>query len=112
MTEPSFRPAEERDLPGILEIYNGYILNTTATFHIRPVALETMREIIRPGHPLYRSFVVEEGGVLRGYVLLMRYHEREAYDRTAEVTIYLAPDAVSRGIGGRALCFIEGVAAQ
>lgn len=112
MDQLIFRPTEEKDLPAALDIYNYYVENTTATFHIGRVGLDTMRGILRPGDTRHPSFLIEENGAPRGYVLLIRFHEREAFRKTAEVTVYLAPGAGGRGLGGAALDFIEGVAGK
>jgi len=42
-----------------------------------------------------------------GWVILARYKPREAYDGSAEVTIYLDPQYPRRGVGSAALTFIE-----
>ncbi len=102
-----FDETQESDLDEILTIYNYYILNSTATFSIEPLTKEEMSKIMFSGHVRYKSFVMREEGELLGYVLLNRYKPREAYDRTAEVTIYLRHDLVRRGLGTKALAFIE-----
>ena len=99
-------------LDDILKIYNDYILNSTATFSIEPIDKEEMKHIVYSGHERFLSYVIIEEDMIVGYVLLARYKAREAYDRTAEVTIYLRPDCIGRGIGRQALQFIESVATE
>jgi phosphinothricin acetyltransferase len=48
-----------------------------------------------------------------GYAYLAPYHERSAYRHTAEDSVYVAPDARGRGVGGQLLARLlqEGAAA-
>ena len=47
--------------------------------------------------------VWESGGRIVGFASASRFREREAYNRTAEASIYVAPAARRKGVG-RALC--------
>jgi len=49
-----------------------------------------------PGHQL---FIAEDGRRIVGYAGTGRFRSKAAYDTTAEVTVYCAPDATRRGIG-------------
>ena len=44
---------------------------------------------------------------MTGYCYLTRHKPRQAYDRTAEVTIYLKPGFQKKGIGRLALTHLE-----
>jgi len=108
----SFSGLTEAELPEILRIYNYYVLNSTATFHLEPLSEKEMRELVFFNHPRYRTFVIRDESGILGYVLLCPFNKREAYSRTAEVTIYLRHDVTGKGVGGRALEFIEEFARQ
>lgn len=95
------RPAIRADLPQITAIYNHYVLHTAITFDLEPVRPEQRMgwfdehtEAAR-----YQLFVTEDGGRILGYAGTGRFRSKAAYDTTAEVTIYCAPDATGRGIG-------------
>lgn len=105
-----FSPVAERHLDAIREIYDYYILNTTATFHDRPISLPELREFLYIGDPRYPSFVLEDNGEIIGYCFLTRYKKRQSYDRTAEISIYLRPEYTNRGIGRIALGHLEDAA--
>lgn len=112
MVQVSFLEITEAYLPQVLEIYNHYIENSTATFHIQPLTLEEMRRIVFFPDPRLKTYLVLDRENLAGYCILGRYKEREAYGITAEVTIYLHPKYTGRGIGSQALKFIERLARQ
>lgn len=105
-----FEPLGHSQLPAIAGIYNWYVANSTATFHTEPVTPENMLEFLYIDHPRYKSFVIKSNGELAGYCFLTYHKKRQAYDRTAEVTIYLHPDFRGRGIGQQALGHLEKVA--
>jgi L-amino acid N-acyltransferase YncA len=97
----------ENDLPFVKEVYDHYILHSTATFHLTPITLEELSSFIPIGHPVYKSYIIYAGGQPCGYCYIARYKNREAYDRTAEVTLYLHPERKGKGIGKEAMKLME-----
>lgn len=112
MDNLEFNKLTPEELPAVLDIYTYYIENSTATFHMHPLSLDEMRGIVFFEDPKYRTFTIKMDGELCGYVLLTRYKPREAYDGTAEVTVYLKPEYTGRGMGEEAIRFIEKFARQ
>ena len=107
MSEYLFEEIQAEHLPDVREIYTYYILNSTATFHQHILSLAEMRELVFFDNPKYITYIILDQGKLCGYVLLTQHKKREAYDTTAEVTIYLQPNYTGKGLGSRALKFIE-----
>ena len=103
----TFLPTEDDDVARLLPVYNHYVRTDTATFHTEEIDEDTFRALLFPGYPRYDSWTIRASGQLSGYVILARYKPREAYDGTAEVTIYLDPKFVRQGLGSAALRFIE-----
>jgi phosphinothricin acetyltransferase len=101
MSKPIVRPAALADLVQITEIYNHYVRNTPITFDIEPVTPEQRIGWFREhtGGPRYRLLVAEEDGRILGYAGTGRFRAKAAYDTTAEVTVYCAPDSAGRGLG-------------
>jgi len=86
-----------------LQIYNYYIENSTATFSIEPIGPNAMEKLAFSGLERFPAFVLLVEGKVVGYSLLNRYKPREAYDKTAEVTIYIAQEHLKKGYGQQAL---------
>jgi L-amino acid N-acyltransferase YncA len=107
MDEVLFRDLKESDLPQVLSIYTHYILNTTVTCQISPIDLDEIRSTVMPVSPRYKSYAIELAGNFCGYALFTRFKTREAFDNTAEVTIYLDQSVTGKGIGNKALSLIE-----
>lgn len=99
------RPAVPADLPGLLEIYNEAVLNTTATYDYEPRTLEHRAEWFaerqREGYPVLVA--VDEAGRVLGWSALNPFHLRVGYRFTAENSVYVAPDQRGRGLGGQLL---------
>lgn len=100
----------EEHIEDALKIYNYYILNSTATFSVEPLDEDGLRKLAFTGLERFPSFALLEGDKLVGYSLLNRYKPREAYDTTAETTIYLDKDTTGKGYGSKALAHLEEVA--
>ena len=103
----TFTSVTEDDLPAILEIYNHYVLNSTATFHEHLLNLDEMRQMLFFNDPRYGAFLIKQAEDVCGYCILARFHEREAYRGTTTVTVYLNPAWLGQGIGRAALDFLE-----
>ncbi|MGL5379698.1 GNAT family N-acetyltransferase [Clostridium sp.] len=109
MEKVKFRKVQEEDIEALRKIYMYYVENSTATFHIGDISYNEMKDILFSQDELYESFVIYDDEII-GYVLLAPYKKREAYRRSAEVTIYLKAGINKNGIGTRAINFVEEVA--
>ncbi|WP_247901506.1 GNAT family N-acetyltransferase [Paenibacillus pabuli] len=108
----SFEEITEQDLTEVREIYNYYVSNTTISFHTEELTLEEIKTSVMNQNPRFKSFVIKEENEMKGYVLITQYKSKQAYDFSGEVTIYLKPGTVGKGIGGKALRYIEDVARE
>lgn len=101
MAEVSIRKAEQRDLPRLTEIYNYYVIHTPITFDTEPYTPEQRSEWFVQFAPTgrYRLLVAEADRVVLGYAGSTRFRPKPGYDTTVELTIYIAPEAIGRGIG-------------
>lgn len=107
-----FEEMHEEYLDEIRQIYSYYVLNTTATFHVQIPTREQMRQMVFFNNEKYKTFVILRNNLIGGYVLITQYKNREAYDATAEVTVYLKPESAGEGIGSIAIKYIEEYAKQ
>jgi L-amino acid N-acyltransferase YncA len=99
----SLRLAREADLPAINAIYNHYVLHATCTYQLVPETEDGRRAwFLRHGekHPVT---VAEIGREIVGWGALNVFNSREAYARTVENSVYVAPEWHRRGIGGALL---------
>lgn len=109
------RPATHADLPGILEIYNDAVLNTTATYDYEPRTLEHrtqwFEERQRDRYPIFVA--VDDAGRVVGWSALNPFHARMGYRFTSENSVYVAADMRGKGVGKLLLApLIEGAKAR
>ncbi len=104
MSELLIRPYAAADIPAVTRIYGHYVRDTVITFETsEPDEAEMASRFVTiasKGHPL---LIGEIDGKVVGYAYASTYRPREAYRFTCEDSIYLAPDAVGQGLGGKLL---------
>lgn len=93
------RIAQLEDLEGLLEIYNYEVEHGVATFDRNLKTLEEWRLWFDShnvgNHPL---IVAEKEGRVAGYASLSSYRDKEAYEKTVELSVYIHPDFRRQGI--------------
>jgi phosphinothricin acetyltransferase len=101
---------KETDYPTIKEIFDYYILNSTATFFTEKISIQELKKTVLTDHPKYKSYLVKYQENICGFCYFSQFKKRQAYDRTAEVSVYLKPDFTGKGIGIKTLQKLEKVA--
>ncbi|MFF5704579.1 GNAT family N-acetyltransferase [Streptomyces sp. NPDC012794] len=95
------RPGLEADLEELTELYNHYVRETAVTFDTVPFTPEQRRPWLH-SHPQdgpHRLLVAWAGDRIAGYTTSSPFRPKPAYASSVEVSVYLAPHAVGRGIG-------------
>lgn len=94
------RFASPEDSQALLDIYRQYI-DIDITFEYTLPTQEEFAQRISSTLERYPYLVCQEEGAVLGYAYAHPERERAAYQWNAELSIYLAPDAVGRGVGKR-----------
>jgi L-amino acid N-acyltransferase YncA len=105
-----FNPITKENIPEALEIYNWYVLNSTATFHLEAVPQIELERMVFLGHNKYQSFVILFDNKICGFCYLSQFRYKEAYDKSAEITLYLKQGFLGKGIGKTTLSYLEKIA--
>jgi len=94
------RDATREDAARVCEIYNHYVAGSIVTFEQEPVTVSDMRGRIATSGAEHPWLVVERDidGVV-GFAFASPWKSRCAYRHSVETSVYLAPDAVGRGLG-------------
>ncbi|WP_331507948.1 N-acetyltransferase family protein [Lachnoclostridium edouardi] len=96
------RKAEKRDIKELTYIYNYEVENGVATFDIYPKTEEEreswFKEHSSSVHPL---LVAVKDGKVAGYASLSPYRDKEAYEATVELSVYIHPEYRKQGIAGK-----------
>jgi phosphinothricin acetyltransferase len=95
------RDATPDDAQRLAEIYNYYILNSTATFEEDPLTEGQMADRIEAVTKTYPWLVAERDGEVAGYAYASQFKSRCAYRKTVETSIYFDRGHTSKGMGAR-----------
>ena len=108
------RFAQESDMDQITKIYNYYVLNSYCTFDIKPVDIEYFKNIFNKTK--YFIVAIDNSEMffsninntvldnkpqykIYGYAYLSKFKDREAYENTSEISIYVHNKYTNRKIG-------------
>lgn len=98
------RDATPDDIAAVQAIYAHHVLHGLGTFETTPPDVEEMRrrhaQITGDGFPY---LVAEDAGRILGYAYANHFRTRAAYRNTVEDSIYVAADAIGRGVGASLL---------
>jgi L-amino acid N-acyltransferase YncA len=103
-TAPALREARPGDGADLQRIYAHHVLHGFGSFEEIPPDAEVMerRRTAVQEHGL-PYLVAEAAGRVLGFAYAGRYRPRSAYRFTVEDSVYVAPDAMGRGVGSRLL---------
>ena len=97
----NIRTVKLEDAAQIAKIYNYYIENTHHTFETEPHTAEEMQNRIAELIENYPYLVAESDGEIIGYAYAAPFRRRQAYEFSAEVSIYIKNEVKHQGIGGQ-----------
>lgn len=93
------RTAAAADAEALLDIYAPYVTATAITFEYEVPSADEFRGRIERTLAGYPYLVAELNGTVAGYAYAGVFKDRAAYDRTAEMTVYVDKDMKGLGIG-------------
>lgn len=98
------RAATYDDLPGILEIYNDVIQNTTAVYSYQPHTLAIRQQWFAERNTNnFPVFVYETDGLVAGFSSYGPFRTWPAYKYTVENSVYVHPNYRGQGIAKQLL---------
>lgn len=98
------RPATVADIDAVRDIYAHYVHTSVATFELEPPSREELLARLGAVRATGLPYLVAAvDGRITGYAYCAPWKSRPAYRYTVEDSVYIAPDAVGMGIGGRLL---------
>ena len=94
------RASRPQDAPALAAIYGHHVLNGFGTFEEVPPSAEEMagrrQAVVDRGLPY---LVAEDAGQVLGFAYAAPFRPRAAYRYTVEDSVYIAPEAIGRGVG-------------
>lgn len=99
MKKIEIRTATAADAEELSAIYAPYVAETAVSFEIDVPTAEDFAERITKTLEKYPYFAAESEGEIVGYAYASAFKARAAYDRAAELSIYVKRGFSGRGIG-------------
>jgi phosphinothricin acetyltransferase len=94
------RQAAREDLPAIVEIYNATIPSRLVTADLEPVSVESRVGWFEQHTPGFRPlWVADHAARIAGWLSFSTFYGRPAYDKTAELSVYIGEAFRNRGLG-------------
>ena len=93
------RPFKIEDVQQLLEIYNYYVLNSTATFDVELLTFEAFSDKVTRINKEYPFIVYVEGDTILGYAYGSKFRPKPAYNKTVESTVYVKHNEFGKQIG-------------
>lgn len=94
------RLATPADLPQIVAIYNTTIASRMVTADLEPVSVDSRAAWFDAHTPDRRPlWVVEREGQVAAWLSFSSFYGRPAYDKTAEISVYVDPSHRRSGLG-------------
>jgi L-amino acid N-acyltransferase len=103
------RHARLEDAAAIAEIYNHYVVHSTATFQEEPDTLAQREAWLKNRKPEHAVIVAEEAGEIIGWAALSEFKGRSAYRYTAENSVYIRNGLTGRGLGKQLMSHLIGL---
>ena len=92
--------ATPQDLGRIVEIYNSTIASRMVTADLEPVTVESRKPWFEVHNPHSRPlWVMKTDGQIAAWLSYQSFYGRPAYSGTAELSIYIAEEYRSKGLG-------------
>lgn len=95
----TIRPARREDASALLAIYAPYITDSTVSFELTVPTEAEFAARIEQISQSYPYLVCEADGEIAGYAYAAPFAERAAYQHSADLSLYIAPNYKRRGIG-------------
>jgi len=99
--DATLRLAHPDDAAAVRRIYAPYVEETAVTFATTPPSVDELETKLTKTLEQYPWLVCERGGEVVGYAYAGPLRERDAYQWTTELSVYVDADAQGVGLGRR-----------
>ena len=95
----AIRRVETRDAAAVRDIYAPYVSDKATSFEVAVPSVEEMQRRIQSYGDRYPWLVFERDGIVLGHAYASSHHERQAYQWSVNVSVYVHADAHRSGLG-------------
>lgn len=105
----TIRQVDISDAPALVEVYRYYVEKTAITYEYDVPSVSEFESRIIAITNKYPFLVVEKDGEIEGYAYTSAFHVRKAYERSAEMSIYLSDKCKGLGLGRKLYEILEDI---
>ena len=99
----NLEPMTAVDRNPVIDIFNYYIENSFAAYPDHKVSYDFFDHLLKAGES-YPAIVVKDGkGTVVGFGMLRAFHSLPVFSKTAEISYFIKPDWVGKGLGKKML---------
>ncbi len=102
-----FVPLTPADGPAVIDLFNHYVRHSFAAFPEDPLPYPFFDRFLEATHGLPTVAAKDSGGRLLGFALLRPHIPWPTSSHVAEITYFVAPDSLRKGIGSKMLADLE-----
>ena len=99
--------SQKKQISELTSIYNFYVRNTTVTFNLHELSIEQFEKDFFHIGNLSGTYTIIECEKIIGFCCISRFNPKEAYNRSAYVSVYLKEESTGKGYGVQILEFLE-----
>ena len=104
-----FVDAKREDVHAMLDLYNYYIVNSTATFDLEEISEDAFLQRIKIEDANYKTYIVSVNDIMIGFCFFIPYRKNPAYDGTVEIGLYIKPEFTGKRYGEKIVENLEAI---
>lgn len=99
--------ARQEDVDEMLDLYNYYITNSTATFDLAEISLDEFLNRIKIDSSKYETYICKIDDRMIGFCFYIPYRSNLAYAETVEIGLYIKPEFTGKKYGEEMVKYLE-----
>jgi L-amino acid N-acyltransferase YncA len=105
--EYSVSPISNEDRESIIDIFNYYVENSFAAYPEKKVPYQAFDMFLQMSNGFPTGSIRDQNGRLVGFGMLRAHNPMPTFSRTAEVTYFIHPDHIGKGLGKMLLGYLK-----
>lgn len=105
--EYSISPLSHEDREAIMDVFNHYVENSFAAYPEDRLPYQAFDMFLQMSHGLPAGSVRDRNGRIVGFGMLRAHNPMPTFSQTAEVTYFIHPDHIGKGLGTMLLAYLE-----
>ena len=105
--EYSINPISNEDCESIIDIFNYYVEHSFAAYPEYKLPYQAFDMFLKISDGFPTGTIKDQNGKIVGFGMLRTHNQMPVFSQTAEVTYFIHPDYIGKGLGKMLLRFLE-----